>query len=134
MITAKGRASEPPDMLLPAKTGGAAAVRRTLASTFCRIIDPMLVARPKQLRDASSVMRFRPAHQSMINRRHDGRASCLVRQGLQRLLAMEPRIDAPDTGKDGMRVLRSKQMIYRDQLDATLVAALRRVKLNHLIG
>ncbi len=52
-----------------ASAGGAVAVRRTLASTICRIADPMQVARPRQLRDASTVMRFRPAHQSMINRR-----------------------------------------------------------------
>jgi len=82
VIASKGGASEPRDMLLPDKAGGAAAVRRTLASTICRIIDPMLVARPRQLRDASPVMRSRPAHQSMINRRHGGRASCLVRHSL----------------------------------------------------
>ena len=59
MITAKGGASEPSDMLLPGKAGGAAAVRRTLASTICRITDPTQVPRPRQLRDASPVMRFR---------------------------------------------------------------------------
>jgi len=37
----------------------------------------------------------------MINRRHDGRASCLARQRLKQLLPMEPRIDAPATGKGG---------------------------------
>ena len=41
-------------MLLPGKAGGTAAVRRTLASTICRIADPTLVARPRQLRDASA--------------------------------------------------------------------------------
>jgi NAD(P)-dependent dehydrogenase (short-subunit alcohol dehydrogenase family) len=75
--------------------GGAAAVGRTRANTICRIADPMLVARPRQLRDASPVMRFQPAHQRMINRRHDGRASCLARQSLKQLLPREPRIDAP---------------------------------------
>jgi hypothetical protein len=45
------------------------------------------------------VMRFRPAHQSMINRRHDGRASCLVRQGLNKALETKPRIHAPATWK-----------------------------------
>src|ERR1700737_1340942 len=69
MIAAKGGASEPPNIGLPGKAGGAVAVRRTLASTICRIADPTQVARPRQLRDASAVMRFRPAHQSMINRR-----------------------------------------------------------------
>ncbi len=78
MIASRGGASEPADTLLPGQAGGAAAVRRTLASTICRI-GPMLVARPRQLRDASPVMRFRPAHQSLINRRHDGRASRLAR-------------------------------------------------------
>jgi hypothetical protein len=36
MLTAKGGASEPADMLLLGKAGGAAAVRRTLAHTICR--------------------------------------------------------------------------------------------------
>jgi hypothetical protein len=39
----------------------------------------MLLARRRQLRDASTVMRFRPAHQSVIDRRLDGRASCPTR-------------------------------------------------------
>ena len=67
MIAAKGGASRPSDTLPPGKAGGAAAARRTLASTICRIADPTQVPRPRQLRDASTVMRFRPAHQSMIN-------------------------------------------------------------------
>jgi hypothetical protein len=75
MIAVAGGANEPVDTLLLGKAGGAAAVRRTLASTICRAVGPMLVARPRQLRDASPVMRFRPAHQSLINRRHDGRVS-----------------------------------------------------------
>jgi transposase len=68
LITAKGGASQPTDMLL-GRAGDAAAVRRTLATTICRAMGPMLVARPRQLRDASPVMRFPSAHQSMINRR-----------------------------------------------------------------
>src|SRR5712664_4123642 len=88
-------------MLLPGKAGGAAAARRTLATTICRIADPMLVARPRQLRDASTVMRFRPAHQSMINRRHDGRASCLARYSPKQALERKPRIYAPATWKGG---------------------------------
>ena len=68
MIASKGGAGEPFDTLLPGKAGGAAAVRRTLETTICRIANPTLVARPRKLRDASTVMRFRPAHQSMINR------------------------------------------------------------------
>jgi hypothetical protein len=83
VIAAEGGAGEPFDTLLPGKAVGAVAVRRTLAFTICRIPDPTLVARPRQLRDASTVMRFRPAHQSMINRRRDGRASCLARQSLE---------------------------------------------------
>jgi hypothetical protein len=101
VIASKGGASEPLDMLLPGKPGGTAAVRRTLASTICRITDPTLVARPRQLRDASTVTRFRPAHQSMINRRHDGRASCLARQSLEQTLERKPQIDAPATWKGG---------------------------------
>jgi hypothetical protein len=44
MTNPRGGASEPADTLLLGKPGGAAAVRRTLATTICRIIDPMLVA------------------------------------------------------------------------------------------
>jgi len=69
MIAAKGGASERADMLLLGRAGGVAAVRRTLASTICQIIDSTQVPRPRQLRDASAVMRFQPAHQSVINRR-----------------------------------------------------------------
>ena len=53
-------------MLQLGKPGGTAAVRRTLASTICRAIGPTQVARLRQLRDASTVMRYQPAHQSMI--------------------------------------------------------------------
>jgi len=101
VITSPGGASEPPDTLLLGKAGGTAAVRRTLATTICRITDPMLVTRPRQLRDASTVMRFRPAHQSMINRRHDGRASRLARHSLKEMLERKPRIHAPATWKGG---------------------------------
>jgi transposase len=80
MIAAKGGASEPPNIGLPDKAGGAVAVRRTLASTICRIPDPTQVSRPRQLRDVSTVMRLRPAHQSMINRRFNDRASCPARK------------------------------------------------------
>ena len=73
----------------------------TLDTTICRIADPTLVARPRQLRDASTVMRFRPAHQSMINRRHDGRASRLALQSLQQMLERKPRIYLPATCKGG---------------------------------
>ena len=68
---------------------------------YGRIADPTLVARPRQLRDASTVMRLQPAHQSMINRRHDGRASCLARQSLQQMLERKPRIYLPATCKGG---------------------------------
>src|ERR1700736_189060 len=101
MMLFKGGAREPYDMRLPGKAGGAVAVRRTLASTICRIADPTQVPRPRQLRDASTVMRFRPAHQRMINRRHDDRASCPARQSPKRPLPMEPQIHAPATWKGG---------------------------------
>ena len=58
MITSGGGASESSDTLLPGKAGGTVAARRTLASTICRIADPTQVPRPRQLRDASTVMRF----------------------------------------------------------------------------
>src|SRR5207237_165516 len=86
---------------LPGKAGGAVAVRRTLASTICRIADPTLVARPRQLRDASTVMRFRPAHQSMINRRFNDRASCPARKSPKQALARKPPIHLPATWKGG---------------------------------
>ena len=101
VIASKGGASEPPDTLLLGKAEGAVAVRRTLATTICRVDDPTQVPRSRQLRDASTVMRFRPAHQSMINRRHDGRASCLAWQSLKRPLPMQPQIHLPATWKGG---------------------------------
>src|SRR5467141_384811 len=101
MIAAKGGASEPPNMRLPGRAGGTVAVRRTLASTICRIADPTQVSRPRQLRDASTVMRFRPAHQSMINRRHDDRVSCLAWYSPKQALERKPLIYAPATWKGG---------------------------------
>src|SRR6516225_6278430 len=101
MITAKGGASKPADTLLLGKTGGTAAVRRTLAHTICRAIGPTQVARPRQLRDASPVMRFRPAHQRMINRRHDGRASCPAQHSSKHRASKKPRIHLPATWKGG---------------------------------
>ena len=101
MIASKGGAGEPFDTLLPGKPGGAAAVRRTLETTICRIADPTLVARPRQLRDASTVMRFRPAHQSMINRRFDDRASCPARTSPKPALACKPRIHSTASGNGG---------------------------------
>src|SRR5215831_17313471 len=101
MGAAIGGASEPPNMRLPGNAGGTVAVRRTLASTICRVADPTQVSRPRQLHDASTVMRFRPAHQRMINRRHDDRASCLARHSLIKALETKPRIHAPATLKGG---------------------------------
>jgi hypothetical protein len=77
VITSQGGAGEPTDTLFPGKAGSAVAVRRTLASTICRVADPTQVPRPRQLHDASTVIRFRPAHQSMINRRHNDRLPAL---------------------------------------------------------
>jgi hypothetical protein len=96
-----GGASEPSHTLLPGKAGGTVAVRRTLASTICRIADPTQVPRPRQFRDVSTVMRFRPAHQSMINRRFDDRASCPARMSSKQALARKPRIHSPASGKGG---------------------------------
>src|SRR5437667_6290805 len=101
MILFKGGAGEPYDMRLPGKAGGAVAVRRTLASTIGRIADPTQVPRPKQLRDASTVMRLRPAHQSMINRRFNDRVSCPARKSPKPALARKPRIHPPASGKGG---------------------------------
>src|SRR5204862_1298743 len=101
MIPFKGGAGEPSDMRLPGKAGGAVAVSRTLASTICWITGPTQVPRPRQLRDASTVMRFRPAHQSVINRRHDDRASCPARQNLEQALERKPRTRLPATWNGG---------------------------------
>src|SRR5271169_6113910 len=95
LIASRGGATKPSDTLLAGKAGGAVAVRRTLASTTCRIPDPTQAARPRQLRDASPVMRFRPAHQSMINRRFDDRVSCPARKSLEQPLASKPQIHLP---------------------------------------
>jgi hypothetical protein len=101
MIAFKGGADKPSDMLLPGKAGRAVTVRRILASTICRITDPTLVPRPRQLHDASTVMRFRSAHQSMINRRLFDRAPCLARQSLKAMLPRKPRIHSPASWKGG---------------------------------
>src|SRR5437016_13780019 len=101
MIAAKGGASEPPNIGLPGKAGGAVAVRSTLVNTICRIADPTQVPRPRQLRDASTVMRFQPAHQSMINRRFNDRVSCPARKSPKQALACKPRIYSPASGKGG---------------------------------
>ncbi len=101
MSAVKGGASEPPNMRLPGKAGGTVTVRRTLDTTICRIADPTQVPRPRQLRDVSTVMRFRPAHQSMINRRFNDHASCPARKSPKQALAREPRIHSPASGKGG---------------------------------
>jgi hypothetical protein len=123
MIAFKGGASEPSDTLLPGKAGGAVAVRRTLASTICRIIDPTLASRPRQLRDASTVMRFRPAHQSMINRRLDDRAPCRARQSLKEMLPRKPRIHSPAPCEGGHEsgLIMDRPPFTRDQFRAPLI-------------
>src|SRR4029077_1416015 len=117
VIASKGGASEPPDTLLPGKAGGTVAVRRTLANTICRSTDPTQVPRPRQLHDASTVMRFRPAHQRMINRRHDDRASCPARQSLKRPLPMEPQIHVPATWKGGHESVLNQKFVSTLGLD-----------------
>ena len=101
MIASRGGASEPFNTLLPGKAGGTVAVRRTPASTICRVADPTQASSLRQLRDASTVMRFRPAHQSMINRRFDDRASCPARKSPKQALACKPRIHSPASGNSG---------------------------------
>ena len=101
MFLIKGGAGDPHGLQLPGKAGGAVAVRRTLASTICRIADPTQVPRPRQLSDASTVMRFRPAHQSVINCRFNDRASCPARKSLEQALARKPPIHSPASGKGG---------------------------------
>jgi hypothetical protein len=51
-------------------------------------------------------MRFRPAHQSMINRRHDGRASCLARRARNKRLKESHEFTRLLLGKADMRVVR----------------------------
>src|SRR6266481_6391643 len=110
MIAAKGGASEPPNMRLPGRAGGAVAVRRTLASTICRITDPTQAARPRQLHDASTVMRFRHAHQRMINRRLDDCASCPARQSLKQMLQWSHEFTRLHLATADMRVLHLHQV------------------------
>jgi hypothetical protein len=100
VITFKGGASKPAEILLLGKAGGAAAVRRTPASTICRASGPTQVPRPRQLHDASTVMRFRPAHQNMINRRHN-RVSCPAQYSRKPSLETKPRNRLPATSNGG---------------------------------
>ena len=95
------RRQQTTDTLPPGKAGGAVAVRRTLATTICQMVDPTQVPRPRQLRDASTVMRLQPAHQSMINRRYDDRTSCSARHSIKHPLEIKPRIRTPATCKGG---------------------------------
>jgi hypothetical protein len=69
------------------KTGGMATVWRTLEVHYEPGYDLTLATRPRQLRDEPMVLRSQPAHQSWINRRSRGRASCHARGPLMRLLA-----------------------------------------------
>jgi len=46
VIPFTGGANKPSDTLFPGKAGGTVAVRRTLVSTICRIVDPTQVPRP----------------------------------------------------------------------------------------
>src|ERR1700730_16919140 len=46
-------------------------------------------------------MRLRPAHQSMINRRFNDRASCPARKSPKPALARKPPIHLPASGKGG---------------------------------
>ena len=141
MILFKGGAGEPYDIQLPGKAGGAVAVRRTLVSTICWITDPTQVPRPRQLRDASTVMRLRPAHQSVINRRHDDRASCPARHSLKQTLERKPRTRLPATWNGGhesglalrkdsvglgnARVFTDEKKGYRSGLDQAIVSGWR---------
>jgi hypothetical protein len=50
---------------------------------------------------ASAVMRFRPAHHRIINRRFDDRASCPARKSSKQALASKPRIHSPASGNGG---------------------------------
>jgi hypothetical protein len=101
MSAATEDASQPSDRRRPGKAGGTVAVRRTLVSTICQIADLTQVSRPRQLHDASTVMRLRPAHQSMINRRFNDRASCPARKSPKPALARKPRIHSPASDKGG---------------------------------
>jgi hypothetical protein len=73
---------------------------RRLARTG-QAIGPTQVPRPRQLRDASTVMRFRPAHQRLINRRHNRHVSCPAQCSPKQALKTKPRIRLPATWKGG---------------------------------
>jgi hypothetical protein len=98
MIAATARgASEPTDALFPGKAEGTVAVRRTLASTICRIADPTqvprLAAAPRRIDGHAVPTRY----QSMINRRFDDRASRPARHSPKPALERKPQIHLPAT-------------------------------------
>jgi len=95
----KGGASAASDMLLPGKAGGTVAVRRTLASTICRIADPTQVlteAAPRRINGHA----VPTAHQSMINRRFDD-APCLAWMSPKQALAGKHEFHSPASGIGG---------------------------------
>jgi len=74
------------------KAGGAAATRRTLASTIYRIVDPTQVARPRPLRDASTGKGVKATASS------DRGGSPLCDRGIHELGLITPRSETDEDG------------------------------------
>ena len=70
-------------------------------------------------------MRFRPAHQSMITRRHDGRASCLAGTAQNKRLKESYEFTRLLLGKADMRADRTPRGIDVDQITPVSVQAWR---------
>jgi len=70
-------------------------------------------------------MRFRPAHQSVINRRHDGRASCLAGTAQNKRLKESYEFTRLLLGKADMRADRTPRGIDVDQITPVSVQAWR---------
>src|SRR5262245_44723842 len=102
MIAARGGASEPLNIAICGQGWGRGRGQENPRIHYLPDhSDLTQVPRLRQLRDASTVMRFRPAHQSMINRRFNDRASCPARNSPKQVLARKPPIHSPASGKGG---------------------------------
>src|SRR5258707_6918742 len=60
-------------------------------------------------------MRFRPAHQSLINRRLNDRAPCHARQSPEKMLARKPRFHSPASWNGGHESGASHEIRFGDQ-------------------
>src|SRR5438132_11201910 len=70
-------------------------------------------------------MRFQPAHQSMINRRFNDRASCPARKSPKPALARKPPIHSPASGKGGHESAALGSLLHTEPRGGGFVAATR---------